>query len=76
MSLSVVSGKLAFLHDGYIAAIENCCLPMIGKHTLFATCIVSLLLGTLFKMIFAMCVMLSLLLCLVHHKVVATKLST
>ena len=45
MSLSLVSGKLAFLHDGYIAAIENCCSPMVVKHTSFATPIVSLLLG-------------------------------
>ena len=27
MSLSLVSGKLAFLHNGYIAAIENYCVP-------------------------------------------------
>ena len=28
MSLSLVSGKLAFLNDGYIAAIENYCAPI------------------------------------------------
>ena len=28
MSLSLISGKSAFLHDGYIVAIENCCAPM------------------------------------------------
>ena len=31
VSLSVVSGKLAFLHDDYIATIENCCAPMVVK---------------------------------------------
>ena len=54
MSLSLVSGKSAFLYDGYIAAIENCCAPMVVKRTLFATHIASLLLGVLFNMIFAM----------------------
>ena len=53
MSLSLVSGKLAFLHDGYIAVIENCCAPMVVKHTLFAMCVASLLLGTPFNTIFA-----------------------
>ena len=63
MSLSLVSNKSAFLHDDYIAAIENCCAPMVVKCTLFATCIVlaSLLLGALCNMIFAMHVMLLLL---------------
>ena len=53
MSLSLVSGKLAFLHDGYIAAIENCCVPMIVKCTLFAMCAASFILGPLFNMVFA-----------------------
>ena len=75
MSLSIVSGKSAFLHDGYIATIENCCASMVVKHTLFAMHIVSLLLGALFNMIFATHVM-SLLLIrhLVQHGFVATKL--
>ena len=54
MPLTLISGKLAFLHDGYIAAIEHCCVPMVVKHTLFAKCIVSFLLGASFDMIFAM----------------------
>ena len=53
MSLPLVSGYLAFLHDGYLVTIENYCAPMVVKCTLFATCIGSLLLGTLFNMIFA-----------------------
>ena len=36
VSLSFVSGKLALLHDGYVVAIENCCVPMVVKHTLLA----------------------------------------
>ena len=32
MPLSLVSGKLAFLYDGYIAAIKNCCAPIAVKH--------------------------------------------
>ena len=44
MSLSLVSGKSAFLHDGYIAAIENCCEPIAVKRTLFPTHVASLLL--------------------------------
>ena len=51
--LSLVSGKLAFLHDGYIAAIDKCCAPIAVKRTLFPTCVVSLLLGTSFDTIFA-----------------------
>ena len=54
MSLFLVSGKLAFLHDGYIAVIENCCAPIAVKCTLFPMRIASLLLGTSFNMIFAM----------------------
>ena len=53
MSLSLVSSKLAFLHDGYIAAIENCGVPIAVKRTLFSMRVVSLLLGTLFNTIFA-----------------------
>ena len=55
MSLSLVSGNSAFLHDGYIAAIENCCVLTAVKRTLFPTHIASLLLGASFNMIFAMC---------------------
>ena len=51
MSLSLVSGKLAFLHDGYIATIENCCAPMERKCILFTTYVASLLLGASFNMI-------------------------
>ena len=57
MSLSVVSGKSAFLHDSYIAAIEICCMLTGVKHSLFAMRVVSLLLGVLFNTIFAMCIM-------------------
>ena len=53
MSLSLVSGKSAFLHDGYVAAIENCCAYTAVKHT-FPTHIALLLLGALFNTIFAM----------------------
>ena len=53
MSLSLVSGKSAFLHDGYIAAIENCCAPIAVKHILFSMCVVSLLLGDSFNTVFA-----------------------
>ena len=49
MPLSVVSGKSSFLHDGYIAAIENCFGPIVVKQTLFARLIESLLLGALFN---------------------------
>ena len=52
VSLSLVSDKSAFLHDGYIVTIENCYAPMVVKCILFATHIVSVLLGTSFKMIF------------------------
>ena len=37
VSLSLVSGKSAFLHDGYIVAIENCCAPTAVKRTLMPT---------------------------------------
>ena len=59
MSLSLVSGKLAFLHDGYIAiaAIENYCASMVIKCTLFTMRVVSLLLGASFNTIFATPVM-------------------
>ena len=58
MSLSLISGKLAFLHDAYIAAIENCYAPIAFKSAFFPTCVASLLLGALFTMIFALRVML------------------
>ena len=35
VSLSLVSGKSAFLQDGYIAATENCCAPTAVKRTSF-----------------------------------------
>ena len=54
VSISLVSSKLAFLHDGYIVAIENCCTPIAVKRALFPTHLASLLLGTLLNMIFAM----------------------
>ena len=53
MSLSLVSGKSAFQHDGYIAVIENCYAPIAVKRTLFPTCVASLLLGASFNTIFA-----------------------
>ena len=53
MSLSLFSGKLAFLHDGYIAAIENCCERIAVKLTFFPMRVESLLLGSLFNTIFA-----------------------
>ena len=56
VSLSLISGKSAFLHDGYIAATENCCVAMVVKCTLFAMRIVSLLLGASLNTIFATCI--------------------
>ena len=53
VSLPLVAGYSAFLHDGYLVAIENYCAPMVVQCTLFAMCIASLLLGTLFNTIFA-----------------------
>ena len=62
MSLSLISGKSAFLHDGYLAAIKNCCVPMVVKRILYSVIAVErlvqydmcyagmlLLLGTSFK---------------------------
>ena len=57
ISLSLVSGKSAFLHDGYIGATENCCAPIAIKRTLFPMRVASLLLGASFNTIFAMRVM-------------------
>ena len=54
MSFSLVSGKSTLLHDGYIAAIENCCAPKIDKCTVFTTHVASLLLDTSFNTIFTM----------------------
>ena len=48
MSLSFVSGKLAFLHDGYIATM------VVVKCTLFTTHVASLMLGASFNTILAM----------------------
>ena len=76
MALSLISGKSAFLHDGYTAAIENCCVPMVVKYILFTTHVVLLLLGALFNTIFAICVILFLIMCLVQHELVATELYT
>ena len=53
MSLSLVFGKSAFLHDGYIAVIENCCAPTAVKRTLMPMRVASLLLGALFNTLFA-----------------------
>ena len=41
VSLSLVSGMSAFLHDGYIAAIENCCVPMVVKCTLYVHSVIA-----------------------------------
>ena len=55
MSLFLISGNSFLLHDaGYIASIENCCASMVVRHTLFATCVVSLPLGASFNTIFSM----------------------
>ena len=54
MSLSLVSGKSAFLHDGYIVAIENCCAATAVKRTLMPTRVASLQLGASFNTLFAM----------------------
>ena len=42
MSLSLVSGKSTFLHDGYIVAIENCCVPIIpyGHSVIAVRCLI------------------------------------
>ena len=75
MSLSLVSGKSAFMHDGYIASIENCCALNAVKRTLFPMHIASLLLGTLFNVIFAT-PLASLLLGALFNTVVATEIYT
>ena len=69
MSLSLVSGKSAYLHDGYIVATENCCAPTAVKRTLMPTRVASLLLGTSLNTLFATHVIRH----LVQHKVVATE---
>ena len=77
MSLSLVSGKLAFLHDGYIAAIENCCAPIAVKHTLFSMRVASLLLGDSFNTVFAIYIRnIIVIRHLVQYEVVATELYT
>ena len=43
----------AFLHDGYIVAIENFYVPTAVKRTLMPTRLASLLLGALFNTLFA-----------------------
>ena len=53
MSLSLVSGKSAFLHDGYIVAIENCYAPTAVKRTLMPKHVASLLLGASLNTLFA-----------------------
>ena len=78
MSLSLVSGKSAFLHDGYIyiATIENCCVLIAVKHTLFPTRVASLLLGALFNTdIYYTCNVI-VIMRLIQHKVVATEVCT
>ena len=70
-------GKSNFLYDAsYIAAIENCCVHMVVKHTLFATHVASLLIGASFTIfsIYAHNVIVNR--HLVQHKVVATELYT
>ena len=57
VSLSLVYGKSGFLHDDYIATIENWFVPIAVKWTLFPRRIASLLLGASFNTIFAMCIM-------------------
>ena len=54
MSLPLVSGKSAFLHDGYIVAIENCCAPTAVKRTLMPTHVASLPLDASLNTLFAM----------------------
>ena len=78
MSLSLVSGKSAFLHDDYIATIKNCCEPTAVKSTLFPVRIASLQLaiGASFNMIFATCLMSLLLGAFIQHTVKATELYT
>ena len=76
VSLSLISGKSAFLHDGYIVAIENCRAPTAVKRTLMPTRVASLLLGTSFNTLFATRLMSLLLRRLVQHEVVATELYT
>ena len=75
MSLSLVSGKSAFLHDGYIVAIENCCAPTTVKRTLMPTRVASLLLGA-FKHVICYALNVIVIRSLVQHKVVATELYT
>ena len=74
MLLSLVSGKSTFLHDaGYIATIENCCVPIVVKRMLFATRVASLLLGALHIFYVRNIIVIK---CLVQHKVVAIELYT
>ena len=54
LSLSLICDKSTFLHDGLIAIIDNCCVPIVVKHTLLATHVASLLLGALFNIILGM----------------------
>ena len=75
MSLSLISDKLAFLHDRYIAAIENCCASMVVKCTFFATHIASLPLGASFNTIFAISIM-SVIRRLIQPEVVAIEVYT
>ena len=74
MSLSFISNKSAFLHDGYIAAIENCCAPTVIKRILFPMHIASLLLGALFNMTFAKPLNVIIIRHLVQYEVVVTEL--
>ena len=75
MSSYLASGKSAFLHDGYIAAIENCCAPTAVMHTLFPKRVEALLLGASYNTIFA-ALNVIVIRCLIQHKVVATEFYT
>ena len=74
MSLSLVPGKLAFLHDGYIAAIEHCCAFMVVKHTFFTTHIITVRRLIQYDICYACYIIV--IKRLAQHEVVATKLYT
>ena len=73
MLLSLVSGKSAFLHDGYIVAIENCCAPTAVKRTLMPTRSV-IAVRRLVKHVICYALNVIVIRRLVQHKVVATEL--
>ena len=75
MSLSLISGKSAYLHDGYIVTIENCCAPTAVKCTLMPTRRI-IAVRHLVKHVICYALNVIVIRHLVQHKVVATELYT